>query len=238
VQCEKLVVCCSLITGLIHQIGTRKTENMHRKWFVLVCLLTWSTRQVNSDKEMCNSEMKGVIGESLILVTHWPHRVKRCHIVFTEENRGDQCCYHLKGKGEDCAKYTKRNGSRCLKKGEYNMTCDGRGTETCNLTIESFSENSAGQYRILTADDEHKHCYDVKVTGQGPIGPVTVTVTVLVVFTLLAILFAIFIRQRHIKIWMDGGTLTFDWRSCCVQLESRALESREEGMEMRDPASQ
>ena len=214
---------------------------MHCFCFVLVYILfTWGARHANAYEEpedpKCNSEIKGVIGESLNIVTHWPYRVKRCHVVFTEENSGEQCCYHLKGKEEDCVKYTKRIDSKCLKEGEYNMTCDGRGTKTCNLTIESVSENSAGLYRILTADDEHEHCYDVKVTGQGPIGPVTVTV--LVVLTMLAILFAIFVRQRHIKIWMDGGTLTFYWRSCSVQLESRVTESMEEGRNPRDPTSE
>jgi len=55
------------------------------------------------------------------------------------------------------------------------MACDGKGTKTCNLTIESVSENSAGLYRILNANDYQYLCYDVKVTGQGQDGSVNNT---------------------------------------------------------------
>jgi len=227
-----------------------KTENMDQSWFVLVCILfSCGTRHANADDgdQKC-SEIKGVIEERLNLVTHWPWRLERCHVVFTEESSGEQCCYHLEGQKNDCAKYEKRNGSRCLVEGEYNMACDGRGTQTCNFTIERVSENSAGLYRVLDADDDQSECYNVKVTGQGQVGLVKNTadtansivkmtlLAVLVALTMLALLVVILVRQRHNKIWMDGGTFTIEWRSCSLQLKSRAMESLEEGTELRNQA--
>merc|ERR1712130_978656 len=56
------------------------------------------------------------------------------------------------------------------------MTNNGRGTGTCNLTIESVSEASAGNYTILSADDRVIQECVVTVSGEissgGGIGPV------------------------------------------------------------------
>jgi hypothetical protein len=212
----------------------------------LLCLLTWSSLHVKADEEQsgdwsysCNkNEINVKFGERLNLVSP-VHRLKRCYFVSTDENIGKECCYHLKGRTKDCRdKHPKPNGQRCLKEGEYKVTNDGRGTGTCNLTIESVSEDSAGLYTSYTADDVPIQRCLVKVSGQGPIGPVFVIVLVILLSMVagIAILVAILVHQGHIKLEYDGK-LTFEWKGhkyCSIQLKKgvrERVQSMEEGTE-------
>ena len=153
---------------------------MQSYWLlILVCLFAMSPVQVKTDEESEN-EIEGVLGGKLTLVSN-VDRFKRCHFVFTEENGSEQCCYHLKDWADDCTdNYAKPNGKRCLKEEEYVMTLDDRRTGTCNLTIESVSGFSAGQYKSYNADDELIQGFVVKVTsGQGQIDSSLIPVIVL-----------------------------------------------------------
>ena len=125
-----------------------------------------------------------------------------------------------------------------MKEGEYEVANDARGTRTCNLTIESVSESSAGLYRSYTADDVLIQECIVQVTGQGSIGPVFVIVLVilLVMVVGIAILVTILVHQGHIKLEHDGK-LIFEWKGhnvCSIQLKKgvrERVQSMEEGTE-------
>jgi len=121
-----------------------------------------------------------------------------------------------------------------LKEDEYEVTNDGRGTRTCNLTIESVSESSAGVYTSYTADDQSIQECVVKVTGQGSIGPVFGIVLVILLVAGIAILVTILVHQEHIKLEHDGK-LIFEWKGhngCSIQLKKgvrERVQSMEEG---------
>jgi len=186
----------------------KEEAKMQVSWLhVLACLCALGIRQVKADDEsgdqMPAIEVNGTVGERLVLVIHI-ERLQTCHFVFTEENSSEQCCYNLDGREEDCdisEKYTKPNG-RCLEEGKYVVSIDRRGTKTCNLTIESVTESSAGHYKSYTADDDLIQYSIVKVIGQGAIGPVFITVTVLAILLLitLTVVAVVYIlsRQKHI----------------------------------------
>ena len=114
---------------------------------VLVFMFTLVQVKCEIEKKECTAK----IGEKVNLFSPC-ERLERCHYVFIAENTGEQCCYNTEGKDQDC-ETSESTGSSCLKEGEYKMTNDGRETGTCNLTIDSLSEASAGRYRILSADD-------------------------------------------------------------------------------------
>jgi len=195
---------------------------------VLLCLLTWSSQHVKADEDAeeeggdwsfsCSRNefnANGKFGERLTVVSS-VDRLKRCHFVSTDENTGEECCYHLEGYSKDCRDtHPKPNGQRCLKEGEYNVTNDARGTGTCNLTIESVSESSAGRYNYTsyTADDDLIQWCLVKVKGKGPIPPVdeagggsSATVGIIIVLVILMVMvagIAILYHQGHIKLGHD-----------------------------------
>lgn len=214
---------------------------------VLLCLLTWSSQHVKADEEegkdwsySCSKNefnANGNFGERLTVVSP-VDRLKRCHFVSTDENTGEECCYHLKGHSKDCRDtHPKPNGQRCLKEGEYNVTNDARGTGTCNLTIESVSESSAGLYNYTsyTADDDLIQSCLVKVSGQGQIDPVLMIVSVILMVMVAVII--ILVHQGHIKLEHDGK-LSFEWKSrkfCSIQLKKgvreRVQSMLEEGTE-------
>jgi len=218
---------------------------MQLHWLsVLLCLLTWSSQHVKAEQSgdwshSCNNnEINVKFGERLNLVSP-VHKLQRCHFVSTDEKTGEECCYHLKGQTKDCRdKHPKPNGQRCLKEGEYKVTNDARGTRTCNLTIESVSESSLGLYTSYTADDVLIQKCLVRVTGQGPNGPVFVIVLVILLALLagIAILVTILVHQGHIKLEHDGK-LIFEWKGhkyCSIQLMQgvrERVQSMEEGTE-------
>ena len=176
---------------------------------LLVCMFT--SGQVTAEEEskdfQCDHEFTLKFGEGLKLVSH-VERLQTCHFIYTEENTGEQCCYNLVGREEDCEtsdKYSKRSSTRCHKEGEFLVTVDSRGSGTCNLTIESVSEASAGQYRSYTADDEPiQECIVkvVKVKGEGAQGSVVIPVLVVLAILLavtVAVVVTILVRRGSIK---------------------------------------
>jgi len=179
---------------------------MHGSWFpVFACLCALGIRQVKavnkSGDQISVIEVNGTFGERLVLVSHMVERLQTCHFVFTSvENSSEQCCYNIGGRENDCEKYRKPNG-RCLKEGEYIVTIDRRGTLTCNLTIESIGEDSAGHYKSYTADHDLIQHTVVTVIGQGAIGPVFITLTVLGILLLITLMVMavvyILSRQKH-----------------------------------------
>jgi len=218
---------------------------MQLHWLpVLLCLLTWSSQHVKAEQSgdwsySCNNnEINVKFGERLNLVSP-VHKLQRCHFVSTDEKTNEECCYHLKGRTKDCRDtHPKPNGQRCLKEGEYEVANDARGTRTCNLTIESVSESSLGLYTSYTADDVLIQKCLVRVTGQGPNGPVLVIVLVILLVMVAgkAILVTILVHQGHIKLEHDGK-LIFEWKGhkyCSVQLMQgvrERVQSMEEGTE-------
>ena len=63
--------------------------------FLLICVFTWISNQVNADKrsadQMCEGEIEVEIGERLNLISN-VERLKSCHFVFTEDIGREQCC--------------------------------------------------------------------------------------------------------------------------------------------------
>lgn len=224
---------------------------MQLRWLpVLLCLLTWSSQHVKAEQSgdwshSCNNnEINVKFGERLNLVSP-VHKLKRCHFVSTDENTGEECCYHMKGRTKDCRdKHPKPNGQRCLKEGEYKVTNDARGTRTCNLTIESVGEFSAGLYTSYTADDEPIQECVVKVVkvkeeggAQGSVViPVIAVLAILLAVTVVVTVVTILVHQGHIKLEHDGK-LIFEWKGhkyCSVQLMQgvrERVQSMEEGTE-------
>ena len=177
--------------------------------FLLVCVFTWISNQVNAD-QMCEGEIEVEIGERLTLISN-VERLKSCHFVFTEDIGGEQCCYNKEGREGDCEKNKNQGNTKCLMEDEYVVTIDGRGTGTCNLTIESVSEYSAGQYRSYTADDELiQECVVkvVKVKGEGAQGsvakPVMAVLAILLAVT-VAVVVTILVRRGSIKFTLVDG---------------------------------
>ena len=169
--------------------------------FLLVCVFTWISNQVNAD-QMCEGEIEVEIGERLTLISN-VERLQSCHFVF--EIGGERCCYNKEGRKEDCEKNTNQVNTKCLMEGEYVVTIDRRGTGTCNLSIESVNEYSAGQYRSYTADDEPiQECVVkvVKVKGEGAQGsvakPVMAVLAILLAVT-VAVVVTILVRRGSIK---------------------------------------
>ena len=84
------------------------------------------------------------------------------------------------------------------------MTLDDRRTGTCNLTIESVSGLSAGQYKSYNADDELIQGFVLKVTsGQGHLDPsliIVITLALLIIVITLAILFQQGLIQQYVFI--------------------------------------
>ena len=179
---------------------------------LLVCMFT--SGQVTAEEEskdfQCDHEFTPKFGERLKLVSH-VERLQTCHFIYTEENTGEQCCYNLVGREEDCEtsdKYSKRSSTRCHKEGEFLVTVDSRGSGTCNLTIESVSEASAGQYRSYTADHELIQECAVKVKGEGAQGsvakPVMAVLAILLAVT-VAVVVTILVRRGSIKFTLVDG---------------------------------
>ena len=177
--------------------------------FLLICVFTWISNQVNAD-QMCEGEIEVEIGERLTLISN-VERLQSCHFVFTEDIGREQCCYNKEGREEDCEKDKIQGNTKCLMEDEYVVTIDGRGTGTCNLTIESVSEYSAGHYRSYTADDEPiQECIVkvVKVKGEGAQGsvakPVMAVLAILLAVT-VAVVVTILVRRGSIKFTLVDG---------------------------------
>jgi len=171
---------------------------MQDSWFpVLACLCALGKAKADEESGvwMSETEVNGTFGERLVLVSHI-ERLQTCHFVFTEENSGEQCCFNVDGREKDCEKY-----GGCPKEGKHFVTIDGRGSGTCNLTIESVSDASAGHYKSYTADDDLIQYTVVTVIGQGAIGPATITMIVffILLFLTLTVRAMVYIlsRQKH-----------------------------------------
>ena len=150
---------------------------------------------------MCEGEIEVEIGERLTLISN-VERLQSCHFVFTEDIGGEQCCYNKEGREEDCEKDKIQGNTKCLMEDEYVVTIDGRGTGTCNLTIESVSEYSAGQYRSYTADDEPiQECVVkvVKVKGEGAQGSVVIVLVAILLAVTVAVVVTILVCRGSIK---------------------------------------
>ena len=92
--------------------------------------------------------------------------LKWCYFVSTDNDSGDQCCFHKDGHQEDCDTRntsTRRTNTECP---EYNLIDDSIESGTCTLTIKHFSELHIGQYMFKSYDADH-----------GPIGGCVVTVS-------------------------------------------------------------
>ena len=173
--------------------------------FLLVCVFTWISNQVNAD-QMCEGEIEVENGERLILISNI-ERLQSCHFVFTEDIGGEQCCYNKEGREGDCEKDKSQGNTKCLMEDEYVVTIDGRGTGTCNLTIESVSEYSAGHYRSYTADDEPiQECVVkvVKVKGGGAQGSVVIVLVAILLAVTVAVVVTILVRRGSIKFTLVG----------------------------------
>ena len=172
--------------------------------FLLVCVFTWISNQVNAD-QMCEGEIEVEIGERLTLISN-VERLQSCHFVF--EIGGERCCYNKEGREGDCEKDKNQGNTKCLMEDKYVVTIDGRGTGTCNLTIESVSEASAGQYRSYTADHELIQECAVKVKGEGAQGsvakPVMAVLAILLAVT-VAVVVTILVRRGSIKFTLVDG---------------------------------
>lgn len=140
--------------------------------------------------------------------------LERCYFVLTQENSGEQCCYNLDGFSDDCEKsedYKRRNNTKCAKE-NVEIKLDSEVSGTCNLTIKSVSENSAGRYKSYEADHTglaQEFC--VIVSGQIEEGvSVAVLLTVAILLTLaLALAVPVVFLRRNIRA-KDGYMTLFD----------------------------
>ena len=157
--------------------------------------------------QMCKGEIEVEIGERLNLISN-VERLKSCHFVFTEDIGREQCCYNKEGREGDCEKNKNQGNTKCLMEGKYVVTIDGKGTGTCNLSIESVNEYSAGQYRSYTADDEPiQECIVkvVKVKGGGAQGSVVIVVVAILLAVTVAVVVTILVRRGSIKFTLVDG---------------------------------
>lgn len=131
--------------------------------FLLVCMFLL----VPSGSEDCRKQKNFAVkqGEELTLISE-VDPLKWCYFVSTDNDSGDQCCFHKDGHQEDCDTRntsTRRTNTECP---EYNLIDDSIESGTCNLTIKHFSELHIGQYMYKSYDADH-----------GPIGGCVVTVS-------------------------------------------------------------
>lgn len=141
-------------------------------YHILFLLLMLPRRGAVADeasKDGDNSEITIMQGRNNVLKSEVDFS-ERCYYVFTPKSSSYQCCYNMAGSDDDCEEYQRRRDNlKCLKENvDYVMTLDSEKLErpgTCNLTIISVSENSAGTYESFEADHTALQVFQVKVAG-------------------------------------------------------------------------
>jgi len=167
-----------------------------RENLIFVVMFICLTNEANADEARQDWECKN---DSAIMSMQGGHlsmvsrveSLERCYFVLTQENSGEQCCYNLDGFSDDCEKsedYKRRNNTKCAKE-NVEIRLDSEVSGTCNLTIKSVSENSAGRYKSYEADHTalaEEFC--VIVSGQKEETSVPIFITLAVVLAVVAII--------------------------------------------------
>jgi len=165
-----------------HQYRLKIQGHYHILIVVLMCLRKGAVAD-EASKDGDTSDINAMQGRSLLLTSEVDFS-ERCYFVFTPESgrvskslqseslesSSYQCCYNMPGSDDDCEEYERRGDDlKCLKENvDYVMKLDSEELErpgTCNLTIKSVSENSAGRYKSFEADHTALRVFRVKVAG-------------------------------------------------------------------------
>ena len=131
-----------------------------RSFHLILVVFTCLTKEAKADEARHDWECKnngdvimGMEGTSESMMSRVAS-LERCYFIFTQEGSGEQCCYNLAGFGDDCEtseEYKRRNNLKCAKE-NVEITLDSLWSGTCNITIKSVSEDSAGRYKSYEAD--------------------------------------------------------------------------------------
>jgi len=126
---------------------------MKHHWLLLLlfsaCLSNQGAAVNDAEYQRCESNnVEARIGATLNLISH-VDPFDECYFVSTEKSTDNQCCYEGPSK-KYCKlskKYKHGNQTECLKEDEYSVKIESKRSQTCNLTIESFSEAASGGYK-------------------------------------------------------------------------------------------